>query len=126
VPKQILQIADFSGGLSTLKDPADIANNELQSIENLQVVTQGSLIPGYSYAVNSSYASKLSVTGAEYNNETTIDHDGSTKNVGVGMTITGTGIPASTTVVSVESNSSFTISQSTTGGARTGQTLVVD
>jgi len=126
VPKQILQIGDFSGGLSTLKDPADIANNELQSIENLQVVTQGSLIPGYSYAVNSTYASKLSVTGAEYNNETTIDHDGSTKNVGVGMTITGTGIPASTTVVSVESNSSFTISQSTTGGARTGQTLVAD
>ena len=47
MPKQILQIKDFSGGLNTLKDPADIAENELQVIENLSVKTQGSITPAY-------------------------------------------------------------------------------
>ena len=126
MPKALFQIKDFSGGLNDLKDSADIADNELQECFNLQVVTQGSLIPKYSFTTQDSLATKSSVTGAEYNNETTIDHDGANKNVGVGMTITGTGIPSSTTVASVESNSSFTISQATTGGARTGQTLTVD
>ena len=37
MPKQILQIKDFSGGLNTLRDPADIADNELQVIENLRI-----------------------------------------------------------------------------------------
>ena len=47
MPKQILQIKDFSGGLNTLRDPADIADNELQVIENLSVKTQGSITPAY-------------------------------------------------------------------------------
>jgi hypothetical protein len=47
MPKQVLQIKDFSGGLNTLKNPADIAENELQVIENLSVKTQGSITPAY-------------------------------------------------------------------------------
>jgi len=47
MPKQIFQIKDFSGGLNTLKDPADIANNELQDIENLRVDKQGSISAAY-------------------------------------------------------------------------------
>jgi len=48
VPKQIYQIKDFSGGLNTLKDPADIQDNEQQTVSNLTVNLQGSLTPSYS------------------------------------------------------------------------------
>ena len=47
MPKRILQIKDFSGGINTLKDPADIADNELANIENLSVKTHGSITPAY-------------------------------------------------------------------------------
>ena len=47
MPKQIYQIKDFSGGLNTLKDPADIQDNEQQTITNLTVNKQGSVAPSY-------------------------------------------------------------------------------
>ena len=47
MPKRILQMKDFSGGVNTLKDPADIADNELQVLSNLSVRTQGSISPSY-------------------------------------------------------------------------------
>ena len=64
MPKRILQIKDFSGGLNTLKDPADIAENELADIQNLSVDTQGSITP--SYLNTDSSNNKIS----SYNNST--------------------------------------------------------
>jgi len=64
MPKQIYQIKDFSGGVNTLKDPADIADNELANIENLSVKTQGSITPAY---LNTD-ASNNKISG--YNNNT--------------------------------------------------------
>jgi len=32
VPKRLYQIKDFSGGLNNLKDPADIADNEVADV----------------------------------------------------------------------------------------------
>jgi hypothetical protein len=66
MPKQILQVKDFSGGLNTLKDPADINNNELQVLENLSVKTQGSITPAYLNTDSSN--NKIS----SYNNSTII------------------------------------------------------
>jgi hypothetical protein len=66
MPKRILQIKDFSGGINTLKDPADIADNELANIENLSVKTQGSITPAY---LNTD-ASNNKISG--YNNNTIV------------------------------------------------------
>jgi hypothetical protein len=43
VPKQTYTLNDFSGGLNTVKDPRDIAPNELASAENIMVDEQGAI-----------------------------------------------------------------------------------
>jgi len=128
VPKQILQVKDFSGGLNSLKDPADINDNELQEANNIMVDNQGSLRPVYlnteTLNYKEQYPTEQIITNAEYNNETGIDHD-SNRYVAVGMSVTGTGIPSGATVASVTSFTRFILSDTTTGGARTGQTLTL-
>jgi len=62
------------------------------------------------------------IVGAEYDDETTIDHTANTS-VTAGMLVTGTGIPAGATVASVTDNDTFELSVATTGGSKTGQTL---
>lgn len=67
----------------------------------------------------------LNVTGATYNNSTTILHNSIT-GVTIGMSVVGSGIPVGATVSSVSpSNTSFTLSTSTTGGGHTGETLLL-
>lgn len=129
MPKQILQVKDFSGGLNTLKDPADININELQDVENLTVTTQGSINPSYKLIDSSSEITSMptlfTVTGASYNNGTTITH-ATSKIVAVGLSVSGTGIPSGSTVSSVTSSTQFVLSQTTTGGSQTDQTLTLD
>jgi hypothetical protein len=43
VPKRLYQIKDFSGGLNNLKDPADIADNEVAEVSNLTFTKQGAI-----------------------------------------------------------------------------------
>ena len=43
MPKRLYQIKDFSGGLNNLKDPADIADNEVAEVSNLTFTKQGAI-----------------------------------------------------------------------------------
>lgn len=43
MPKRLYQIKDFSGGLNNLKDPADIADNEVADVSNLTFTKQGAI-----------------------------------------------------------------------------------
>ena len=43
MPKRLYQIKDFSGGLNSLKDPADIADNEVADVSNLTFTKQGAI-----------------------------------------------------------------------------------
>ena len=43
MPKRLYQIKDFSGGLNNLKDPADIADNEVVDVSNLTFTKQGAI-----------------------------------------------------------------------------------
>jgi len=43
LPKRLYQIKDFSGGLNNLKDPADIADNEVAEVSNLTFTKQGAI-----------------------------------------------------------------------------------
>ena len=58
----------------------------------------------------------------DYNNDPTIAHDANS-NMKVGMSVSGTGIPAGATIASVTSTTAFELSASTTGGAVTNGTL---
>ena len=51
MPKQFLQISNFSGGLNTQFDPRDIAENELTDASNVQIYKSGQI-----------YSSRVSVT----------------------------------------------------------------
>jgi len=59
----------------------------------------------------------------DYNNGTTIAHDNDSGAVQVGQKVTGGDIAADTYVTAVASGTSFTISNATTGGSKTDQTL---
>ena len=58
----------------------------------------------------------------DYNNDPTVTMD-STANIKVGMSVSGTGIPAGATVIEVTSATTFELSASTTGGSVTNGTL---
>jgi len=58
----------------------------------------------------------------DYNNDPTITMD-STSSISVGMSVSGTGIPAAATVSSITDSTTFELSASTTGGAVTNGTL---
>lgn len=64
----------------------------------------------------------ITVGGASYNNDPTITHSSSSLIV-VGMGVSGSGIPTGATVSSITSATEFELSASTTGGAKSGQTL---
>ena len=67
----------------------------------------------------------FTVADCAYTDETEIDTTTANgfKNVLVGMTVTGTEIPADTTVASITSNTKLILSAATTNGAQTGETL---
>ena len=41
MPKQLLVLNNFSGGINSLKDPRDLANNELVQASNINIENQG-------------------------------------------------------------------------------------
>ena len=66
----------------------------------------------------------LTVGGGAYTNETTIDLTGTnTTNIRAGMAVSGTYIPDGATVTAVISATRFIISETTTNGEITGDTL---
>ena len=48
MPKKLYQLNDFSGGLNTVKDIADIADNEVQTASNVMFNVYGGVQPAYS------------------------------------------------------------------------------
>ena len=48
MPKQLYKLNDFSGGLNTVKDGADIADNEVQTAQNVMFNIYGGIQPAYS------------------------------------------------------------------------------
>ena len=50
MPKQLYNLNDFSGGLSTVKDGADINHNEVQVAQNVMFNVYGGIQPSYSLA----------------------------------------------------------------------------
>ena len=67
MPKRLYQIKDFSGGLNNLKDPADIADNEVADVSNLTFTKQGAI--GGAFNMKDSTNNLLSAY-----NTTHIDH----------------------------------------------------
>jgi len=77
---------------------------------------------GYSFSVNFPTI-EFRDTTCDYNNDPTIAHNDDDGKIQVGMTVTGTGIPAGATVATRTSDTAFELSASTTGGAVTDGTL---
>ena len=48
MPKRLYQLNDFSGGLNTVKDIADISDNEVETAVNVMFNTYGGIQPSYS------------------------------------------------------------------------------
>lgn len=68
---------------------------------------------------------KLQVTGAAYNNSTLVAHN-AIAGITAGMSVSGDGIPTGATVTVVDTNNNqFTLSEATTGGSKTGETLIL-
>jgi hypothetical protein len=65
---------------------------------------------------------EFTVGGASYNNDPTITHTSSTAIV-VGMGVSGSGIPDGATVATVTDATHFELSEATTGGSKSSQTL---
>ena len=86
-----------------------------------------SLFAGDSVVVAADYQD-YTVGSCEYSNSNRIDTTGTPCNVRVGMPVSGLGIPTGSTIISIIATSgtnvtAFRISQPTTGGFKTGQTL---
>ena len=62
MPKQLYKLNDFSGGLSTVKDGADIADSEVQIAQNVMFNVYGGIQPSYSLAQT---ANKISAYQAD-------------------------------------------------------------
>ena len=62
MPKQLYNLNDFSGGLSTVKDGADINHNEVQVAQNVMFNVYGGIQPSYSLAQT---ANKISAYQAD-------------------------------------------------------------
>ena len=43
MPRQLYKLNDFSGGLNTVKDVADINDNEVDNVENIMCKVYGSI-----------------------------------------------------------------------------------
>ena len=134
MPKRLYQLNDFSGGLNTVKDIADIADNEVGAARAVMFNVYGGIQPFYSMKDSTnnkiaSYSTSFTDETCDYNNDPTIAHDANTRIV-LGMTVAGTGIPSNSFVKSVTSSTSFELGDgpdgsgvSTTGGSVTNGTL---
>ena len=68
MPKRLYQIKDFSGGLNNLKDPADIADNEVSTSKGFMYNLQGIIQPAYSMALAANQ-----LTSSTYSNNVELD-----------------------------------------------------
>jgi len=85
-------------------------------------------INGYGTYSGLTVPSIITVAGGSYNNQTTITHTSTTTSgvhLVVGMQVTGDGIPNGAVIQSITSVTQFELSVSTTGGAKSGQTLTM-
>ena len=64
MPKRLYQIKDFSGGLNNLKDPADIADNEVADVSNLTFTKQGAIGGAFNMKTSSNYLGDTYQTAA--------------------------------------------------------------
>ena len=64
MPKRLYQIKDFSGGLNNLKDPADIADNEVADVSNLTFTKQGAIGGAFNMKTSSNYLGDAYQTAA--------------------------------------------------------------
>ena len=135
MPKRLYQLNDFSGGLNTVKDIADIADNEVGEASGIMFNIYGGIQPSYSMGNSTNnkiatYSTSFTDSTCDFHNDPTIAHDANTRIV-LGMTVSaGAGIPANSFVKSVTSSTSFELGDgpggsdvSTTGGSKTNQTL---
>ena len=134
MPKRLYQLNDFSGGLNTVKDIADISDNEVGASSGVMFNIYGGIQPAYSMKNDTNnkvtaYSTSFTDDTCDFNNDPTIAHDANTRIV-LGMTVSGTGIPADSFVKSVTSSTSFELGDGpegngvdTTGGSKTNQTL---
>ena len=134
MPKRLYQLNDFSGGLNTVKDIADISDNEVGASSGVMFNIYGGIQPAYSMKNDTNnkvtaYSTSFTDDTCDFNNDPTIAHDANTRIV-LGMTVSGTGIPADSFVKSVTSSTSFELGDgpegsgvNTTGGSKTNQTL---
>jgi len=80
----------------------------------------------YLFVALASYANPntdgMSDSTCDYNNDPTIHHD-TNNHLAVGISVSGTGIPAGSTIASITDNTEFELSASTTGGSVTNGTL---
>ena len=114
MPKAMYKVNDFSGGLNTLKDPADIIDNELQVLRNLRVSTQGSIRPAYKHTLVgnkvSNMATQFTLSNATWaSGDATVTLGTATKKLAVGLTVSSSaaGIPSGATIASITSTTSF-------------------
>lgn len=85
-------------------------------------------INGYGTYSSLTVPSIITVAGGSYNNQTTITHDSTTTSgiqLVAGMQVTGSGIPDGAVIQSITSVTQFELSVSTTGGAKSSQTLTM-
>ena len=124
MPKQKLIIREFSGGMNTKRDPRDLAENESSLLINMSVDAIGKIktAGGFYDSIISNDGVSFTNATCDYDDDPTIGHDADPRIV-VGLSVSGTGIPAGSTVASINSTTGFELSASTTGGAVTNGTL---
>ena len=140
MPKTIATLRNFAGGVNSQYNPRDIADNQFgfaqdvigDRIGAVRTMGNGSGTPrqvdnsasNKTIAVLSSTEIKGKITDAtcDYDDDPTIAMD-STEKIEAGMSVSGSGIPSGATVSSVTNATSFELSDATTGGAKTNQTL---
>ena len=103
--------------MNTKRDPRDLAENESSLLINMSVDAIGKLktAGGFYGSIISNDGVSFSNATCDYNDDPTIGHDADPRIV-VGLSVSGTGIPASATVASINSATSFELSASTTTG----------
>lgn len=75
---------------------------------------QGAFLRGLDTTGNIDRNGQFSISGNTTNGSNAVTNISSTRNIQVGYTVTGTGIPASTTVASITSSTAITLSQNAT------------
>ena len=133
MPKAMYKVNDFSGGLNTLKDPADIVDNELQELRNLRVSTQGSIRPAYKHTLADNkvgnMATQFTLSNATWaSGDATVTLGSATKKLAVGLTVSSSaaGIPSGATIASITSTTSFELSANATTTQSSAQDITLD